>query len=494
MNDLVRSVKEAVNKNQLTEYMLINLSQHILKKAVVPGEQVRIVFIFQSASFWPSWESVWHACKSDSRLNPIMLVCDDQLKEKTQFRTAQKFLSEKNIPFQHVSEVNLSDLNPHAVVLHTPYDGHRPRYLHAKRLSAQGFRVIYITYGIEISDITKAREDHFLGGVTSTAWRLYTFSNQMIPYYKMFSHTGGDMVRCFGHPKFDYLNKTHFPSLPSEIKNQAKGRKVILWKVHFPKKVNGKMITPSLEMYEKLLNCINEYKNLFWVFMPHPKFYEEADKFINAGAFKRKIDKIENAVEFTDDDYRPVLVNCDYYIVDRSALMIEAGVANKPVLYVSTKTPEKMTSPVQKIIDSYYQANSLAQIKDFLNDIIVVDVDPLKDERIGVFESIIPNMKGRSGFLIKEDIIDSLVNETKKSESNLACAESLTPEFRTLILELYESKEVQLAKLKVESEKIKNHLSYRLGNTIVKNCGTLSGLITMPLALFKSYRAFKLKK
>jgi len=491
MDQLKKLVRQAINKNQYTEYMLVNLAHHYLRRPYVEGEKIDIVFIFQSASFWPSWESVWEACNADYRFNPIMLLCDESLKEKTQFKTAQKFLIDKNIPFMHVNDVNLSDLNPHIIVIHTPYDGHRPRYLYGKRLSSLGYRTVYIPYGIEISDIKKAREDHFTGGVTTTAWRIYTFSKDMIPYYKMFSPTGGEMVRSFGHPKFDHLNKEHFPSLPVDILERAKGRKVLLWKVHFPKKVNGKMITPSLDMYEKFLQSFGEYKNLFCVFMPHPKFFEEFARYKNAKNFKRKIDELENMIEFTEDDYRPVLLNCDYYIIDRSALMIEAGITGKPILYISNKSPEVMTIPVQRIVDSYYQASSFGEMVEFMSKVVILDNDYLKDSRMEEFESVMPKADGDSGYKIVEDMATSLRNETSKELNNDSISRS---EFRQVIEDFSQKKELYDAKIEIEKQRFKQYLSYKLGKDMIESTRKPLGLFKLPFALRKSYLEFKHSK
>ena len=451
--ELMKKVQEAINKNKLTEYMIINLANKILKRPYKEGEKIDIVFLFQAASFWPSWETVWEACVEDERINPIMLVCDRGFKQEglNQFRTAKKFLEEKGIPYKDVYDVNLDELNPHIILLHTPYDGQRPRYLQGKQLSARGHRVVYITYGIEIADTAKARVDHFTTGVVTTAWRLYTFSKEMIPYYKMFSPTGGDMVRSFGHPKFDRLDKKYFPSLPEYIKEKAKGRKILLLKVHFPKKVNGKMITPSLDMYMNFIKKIPEYKNLFCIFMPHPKFYEELAKFKDVNEWKEVINSIDNMIEYTEDDYRPVLLNCDYYIVDRSSLMIEAGMTGRPVCYVSRKdNPEPMTEPVQRIIDTYYQANCGKDLENFMRNIVIPDKDPLKEEREKAIRSVIPDTKGKSGYLIKEDMVNSLINDTIVDTKSL----SLTEEFKEMVLELYRAKEIQEALIEEEREKL----------------------------------------
>jgi hypothetical protein len=488
MEKLIRKINESIKKNANTEFLLINLANRTLKRPYIEGEKIDIVFIFQSASFWPSWESVWDACNADDSFNPIMLLCDESIKEKTQFRTARKFLEEKNIPFEHVNDANIETINPHIIVLHTPYDGHRPRYLYGKRLSALGYRIVYIPYGIEISDIQKAREDHFTCGVTTASWRIYTFSKDIIPYYKMFSPTGGEMVRSFGHPKFDYLNKKKFPSLPTEIIKKAKGRKVLLLKVHFPKKVNGKMITPPIGLYEFFLNSLTMYKNLFCIFMPHPKFYEELAKFRDVKKIKGMIDNAENIIEYTGDDYRQVLVNCDYYIVDRSALMIEAGITNKPILYIKTALPEAMTAPVQKIVDSYYQAVTRKDIKKFIDDVVIPDNDPLKDRRRSIFESVIPPMSGKSGYNIKEDIKDSLSTESLKENNQQNTL--LTSELKEYITELYQMKESQDAIITIHKQKVMNHLTYRVGKVMMECTRTPFGFFKIPFRIRKAHKEF----
>jgi CDP-glycerol glycerophosphotransferase (TagB/SpsB family) len=333
----------------------------------------------------------------------------------------------------------------------------------------------------------------------------------------MFSPTGGDMVRSFGHPKFDRLNRENFPSLPEEIKKKAKDRKVLLLKVHFPKKVNGKMITPSVDMYKNFINKLPQYKNLFCIFMPHPKFYEQLEEVLGnekLKEFKEVLDNADNVIEYNDDDYRPVLMNCDYYIVDRSALMIEAAVTEKPILYVSTKNPEKMTAPVQKIVDTYYQATTGKELINFLDEIVIPDKDPLKEERLSVFRSIIPDMKGKSGFLIKEDIVNSLKKE--KPLNKEVIDKKFTDEFKPMIKELYTNKipgAIIIKKLikrkqneckKKETEckqkvrnaenKVKKHLSYRLGKAIVESFKTPLGVIKLPYSLWKAYSDFKNKR
>lgn len=453
----------------------------------ISGQKIRVLFVFQAASFWPSWETVWEHIITDDRFDVQMILCDDGGKEKVQFKTAAKFLEQNGISYKHFNEFNITEFNPHVVFLHTPYDGHRPRSLHAKNLALCGYRLIYIPYGIEISDIPKARSDHFHLSVTNLAWRVYTFSQQIIPYYKMFSRTTGENVRAFGHPRFDVYNQDNKPSMPPEIEQRAKGRPVLILKVHFPKKVGGKFITPDVGIYKHFLKKMAEYRGVFVVFMPHPKFYEQLAKYENINTFKNTFKDLENVLEYTDDDYRPVFINADYHIVDRSALMVEAGYTEKPILYVKSSPEEKMTKPVERIVSSYYQADRVAELFDFVETIVMQNADPLRDDRLQVVYDVIPPKDLSSAALIVNDIASSIEDEGLEQNDHSDGEEFLLGH----IFEIIKHDEIAGTLRKRDARQVKNHLSYRLGAEMVKASKSVIGLLRLPYSLVTVYRNFK---
>ena len=400
------------HKARKTDLITTRTAHLIARRPYVESQKIRIIFLFQSASFWPSWESLWEECKNDSRFETHMLVCDDPIKEKVQFASAQSFLTEKKIDFEHVRNVDICEIAPHIIVVHTPYDGHRPNSLRSGPLSARGFRIVYIPYGIEISDSPQAQRDHFTVDVIENAWRIYTFSENMLPEYRFYSTFGGDAARSYGHPKFDGLLGFKDAGLPEDILIKAAGRKVVLWKVHFPKEVDGILITPSLETYINFARKLTDFQDLFFIFMPHPKFYEQANYFGNSDLLNSLLEQAENAVQFTDDDYRQVLMNCDYYMIDRSALMIEAGITGRPILFMENDNyTEPMTSPVQTIIDTYYKSSSARDMVNFIDRVVISGEDERRDERIAAVKSVILNLDGQSGSKIKEDMVRALQAE-----------------------------------------------------------------------------------
>lgn len=104
-------------------------------------------------------------------------------------------------------------------------------------------------------------------------------------------------------------------------------------------------------------------------------------------------------------------MHADFIIVDRSAVMVEAGAINVPVLYVSNKEyNEPVTKAIEPLINSYYQANSCANMVGFL-DMCRNGKDPKREAREKAFHMCIPNYDGRCGMRIKEDIVNGVIEE-----------------------------------------------------------------------------------
>ncbi|MCB1463107.1 MAG: CDP-glycerol glycerophosphotransferase family protein [Nitratireductor sp.] len=399
-------------------YRQVQYSHRILRRNYRIGEKIVIVFIFQSPSFWPSWESLWSAVSNDARYEAHMLVCDDEIKEKVQFTRAREFLTEKNIPFRGVHDIHLKDLHPHIVVLHTPYDGgHRPRFLHGDVLKAAGYRTVYITYGIEISDSDKARSDHFLGKAVQTLWRGFTFSPLMISEYNSRMLTNNDAIRSLGHPKFDSFHASYpKPSLPESIASAAGDRPIILWKVHFPKRVFGKQITPEIEEYLKFIDWLKTQDNLFFVFMPHPKFFAELQQFSDVEVFKAALASCKNLVTYDGDDYRSALQNVDFIITDRSAIMIEAALTEKPILYVQNdKYKEPLTPPVQRLVDTYYSADGCADMIGHIQDVFIKNDDYKRESRLQAIAEVLVMDDTPSGRRIADHLYQAMNEEADYS-------------------------------------------------------------------------------
>lgn len=403
--------------------MLLNdiIVSDLYSKNLVPyqyGEKIRVVFLYQVASFWPAWESLFVKLTKDSRFDVKLLFLDETVSEMSQMNTAQEFLEQKHIPYILYQDFDLEAFAPHIFVMQTPYDHwHRKECHHAPVYKSKGYRIVYIPYGIEITDTETSRRDHFEQAVELNAWRIYTFSEKMRQDYRTYC-TNARSVKGLGLPRLDSLFELQKFQLDDSIKKRVAGRPIVLWKVHFPKIVweSGKriFITPELDEYVKFAKSISKYKDLFFVFMPHPKFKDaDINKEVRMHIFEifNCLRNYENVWIDFSDDYRPSLANADCIIIDRSAVMVEAGVTQKPVLYMSNpKYYEPLTQAIEPLVRSYYQGNTCQDMIKFL-EMYKRGEDNKKEQRMLAIKECLPTFDGHATDRIIEDIIYSLENE-----------------------------------------------------------------------------------
>lgn len=387
-----------------------------------PGQKIRVVFLFQVAAFWPSLESLYYAMKNDARYD-VKLVCyDEPIDDTIKTDTARDYLIKNNYNFIPWEKFDIEDFSPHIVFVQTPYDSNR-RYIYKKSsLTEKGYRVVHISYGIEIGNTRHSRRDNFIRS-SQNSWKIYTLSPTMKDYYLQYTKASSS-VCAVGLPRFDALyHKERFPQ-HDEVVKLANGRKVVLWKVHFPKVIpnNGKqiLVTPDIGEYVKFAENIEQFDDLFFVFMPHPRFVEfNDDETVRRQTIRlmRVLGGKQNVFIDTADDYRPSLLNADAIIGDRSTVMIEAAVVGVPVMYISNaQYCEKMTDALQPIIDSYYQGTRYEDMVAFIEQFRRGE-DPKKEQREAALKLCVPYFDGKCGQRIADDIAASL--EKENSSTNL---------------------------------------------------------------------------
>lgn len=409
-------------------YKLQNqIAELLFEEKKVPyreGEKIRIVFLFQVASFWPSWESFYKACINDPRIDVKLLYLDETVREAVQMLSAKEFLDGENLDYTDFCDFDIDEYKPHVVVVQTPYDaGHRIKAHWSSAWKAKGYRVVYIPYGIEISDTETSHGMHFEQHVVENAWRVYTFSETMLKDYRKYCVNAG-AVRALGLPKFDSLFDKGAFKLDSELTERIAGRKVCLWKVHFPKifEENGKdiFVTPDVNEYIAFAEYAAQHKEIFFIFMPHPRFREPVkNKKLQELAIKlmSTLEDVDNVYIDIKDDYRYSLMNADFIIVDRSAVMVEAAAIGVPVLYmVNSNFYEPVTKAIEPLMNSYEQGSTCEDMVEF-TEACINGEDRNKEIRDDAFHQCIPFFDGKCGERIKENIVQGLVNERDQQSS-----------------------------------------------------------------------------
>ncbi len=374
--------------------------------------------MYQVASYWPTIESFYCACLADPDVDVQIFYIDDMSVEQAQVKDSGRFLEERGIPYSVYSESGLKAYKPHAALYQPPYDvAYRNPSALSLHLINMGVRIVYIPYGIEIADTEDARYNHFFTYVIKNSWRIYTFSEIMQRDYFRYC-PNRHAVKALGAPKFDSAFQKNLPSSEFILK-KADGRKVILWKMHFPKLIyegmERRQVTPDLSEYITFAEHIEEYRDLFFVVMPHPMFFSQTiDRGLSVYAQRlfEELETKDNVYFEKGADYRPALYGADGIITDRSALMVEAGLCGVPVLYMKNKSYEEpLTQAVKPLVDSYEQGTDAEDMLRFVENFRKDGLKEVAERIANMRKRVVSFTDGKCGERILEDIKDG-VSET----------------------------------------------------------------------------------
>lgn len=400
------------------------LDEYIPYKA---GEKARILFLFEVASFWPSWESVYEAFQEDSRAEVRLVLMTKRAIEHSQLVSAQSFLEEKGYDYELDEDFDFKGYRSHVVFMQSPYDltFHTPDML-ALNFKKQGTRVVYIPYGIEIADTNTARRDHFQNFVVENCWRIYTSSEKMAAEYKRHC-MNYRAVRALGSPKFDYWADGAGDLLPEAVQAHVQGKKVVLWKMHFPKDIMDQgrrvMITPVLDEYLEFAKRLGRYEDMEFIFLPHPKILHGIEVYDVQGddelikktaALLALLRNQNNVLIYEGDDYRPALASADAIMLDRSGTMVEAAMTGRPLLFLENRDYQEVwTPPIKALTASFAKGTGAEDMENFLEALQADETE----QYLGYKEALkqeFPQAEGSCGCRIKEDILAGLSEPAPK--------------------------------------------------------------------------------
>lgn len=391
------------------------------------GEKIEALFMFQAGTVWTSLETVYQNCLSDDRFSVRLVLVTETTVEKSHMAGAEQFLKEKHLEYERYEDVDFSAYHPHVVFIQFPYDAacHTPETM-SIQFKRQGTRVVYVPYGIEISDTELSIKDQYYSFVVENAWRIYTSCPGLKAGYDKYCRNRS-AVRVCGSPKFDAIHEREKLPLQKEIIERAEGRKIIVWKMHFPKKVkeNGNIyqITPYLEEYIEFAKKLEEYGELFFVILAHPKMLRGivASDMQGDDTLMVQVEELLNIISSKNntyidenDDYRNSFYHADAIILDRSAVMIEASMLDVPVLLMKNQDySEEMTIPVENVVSTFDQGTTSDDMFRFVES-FMRGRDDKQEEREQAVRDNFPYSDGSSGKRIMEDIAANINEDVRK--------------------------------------------------------------------------------
>ena len=350
-----------------------------------PGQAIRVAFLVQHSSIWPSWRSVYNAAGKDPRFSVCVVLTPfvhPFSSEAKAYEDMKQCLLSEGVPFCTADYFDPASSRPHVVFIQNPYEETRPAHLRIDRLSAAGCRITYIPYGLELGGGAWNIGAQFDTALHRSAWRVFVRSERSRTMFGRYCLSGNNHVVVTGHPKFD---ATNIPpeTAPRKLLDHIAGRKVILWTPHFS--VGTPPSWATFQTYgDYILSEMRRRPDLFLLMRPHPLFFKAMREHNawDAGqekAFRNELNATENFALDEAADYHTALSVADALMADVGSFLLEFLPTGKPLLYLHCEGGLGMNDDGE-IIDALYAAYGLSDITSFI-DMVARGEDPRKHIR-----------------------------------------------------------------------------------------------------------------
>ena len=379
----------------------------------VTGRPLRIAFVAQYASVWPSLRSVYRFASQDSQFSPVVILTpffhpfSSTVETYLQMRD---LLVSEGIPFCPSGNSASVAQKADVIFLQNPYDETRPKHLTAPALQAAGTRIAYVPYGLEVGGGQWNTTAQFDSPLQRAAWRIFARSEAHKMLFGKHCSIGNRHVVVTGHPKFDQVDEHDSGLSPPEWASKINGRKVILWTPHFSEGPTPAWST--FQLYgEHILEQARQHTDLFFLVRPHPLFFSAMLKNKvwsknDEDIFRRLLSGSENLALDEAPQYHTSFHYSSALMADVGSFLLEYLPTQKPLLYL--KHPEGLgMNDEGELEEILYAAETTNDITQFIS-MISTGNDPKKDQRISAIPRFLFGLDGMSGQRICEHIKSTL--------------------------------------------------------------------------------------
>jgi len=260
---------------------------------------------------------------------------------------------------------------------------------------------IYIPYGFYLSGFVDVQFNCLSHAMF---WKIFCESKMHKMMAGDVADFGNDNVEFSGYLKMDtYYNDTaveeNIWSIPKGLKTE--NIKKIIYAPHWSVGNASTAYGNFDKMYEKIYEYVKETRNtISWIIKPHPRLRSEC---VVQGVFEseaaydsylKKWDELDNARAVVGGAYDDIFKTSDGMILDSISFMAEYLYVHKPMIFLTkeSQTTNKFGEEIMKVLYTV-DGENFAEIKRYINQILLRNMDPKKEERESFFEQHLDYLK-----------------------------------------------------------------------------------------------------
>lgn len=247
----------------------------------------------------------------------------------------------------------------------------------------------------------------------NAAWKLFYPTQSILNEAKHFAFNKAKNVVVTGYPNADdFLS----PQVTDVWKVQSKKKKRIIWAPHFTieQKISPLYLSTFLE-FNVLMQClaVKYADDIQFAFKPHPRLLTELYKLKDWG--KNKADEYfrwwdsQTNTQLETGNFVDLFKTSDAMIHDCASFSIEYFYTKKPAMYLCHDIEEvkKTKNEVGKAaLDVHYIGKSEEDIVKFIEDVVLKDKDPMKEQREDFFNK---NLLPPNGKTVAQNTMDEIM-------------------------------------------------------------------------------------
>lgn len=351
-------------------------------------EKIKVVFLNCESSKW-SYQSLYEIFSNDKRFEVQVLVSvyDISLNKKYSFLNYKKraeenynFFKSQRInvayafDFEKRKPINLKKFSPDIIFYDEPQSSAKLQSVEKTRNYAL---TMYCNYG---SGICNSRSD-----LNKMCKKLFTFFADNSFLEKKLITNGYDKKQVYnaGHPKLDAYLK---PINENNIK-WRENKKRIIFAPHFSFDINTDLKFGTFNQnYDYFLNFAKNHPEYEFIFKPHSSLKREIIKrklmtLKEMEQYFSEWENLANAQVYENGNYIDMFRTSDLLITDCNSFLLEYLLTKKPVLRLVNQNSVSFNEYGKEIIKGYYKACSIQEIDKYLKTILVLNKDPLLEQR-----------------------------------------------------------------------------------------------------------------
>lgn len=382
-------------------------------------KKVKVVFLCQETTVWPSLKTAYEAMARDEKFNPqlVYLPFNHPNADKS-IDHYDIYVNTYHLPMLRHTDYNLTQESPDIAILLKPYDL-IPMQFYIKDIYKAVERTVLIPYGFyekPYDDILLLYGYHL--PAQNMVWLWVSHSEYQMEFIRSTSYTAGENARILGHPKFDAsCGKIGYPhdEIYEKYAKKINGRRTLCWNAHHLNIMHPEISYATFFKFkDEILNFFHNHPELVLLFRPHPllKRTLENNNALSSDEFEYFFDKIndeDNIIYDDSKDYINSFALSDAILTDGfSSLSQEYLATEKPVYYLVNQ--DGMVMDVDSVAKCFYWIRDSEELKQHLED-FVKGKDPLREQRLRDMQYFIGEEHGHAGERIRDYIYDGIVKE-----------------------------------------------------------------------------------